>query len=124
MPSPRKIQLDPELKRQFTVGLNLQSIRKKRGLTQQELADRVGVTRQAITSYEAEKVVIPSITLIDIALALNVSSDELLGLKKQSIIETPSSRRIMKRVAIIETLPESTKKHILKFIDDTIKANT
>jgi transcriptional regulator with XRE-family HTH domain len=123
MPSPRKVQQNPELKKTYTVGLNLQSIRKKRGLTQQELADNVGVTRQAITSYEAEKVGIPSSTLIDIALTLNVSADELLGLKK-TVSETPSSRRLMKRVAVIDTLPEPTKKHIIKVIDDTIKANT
>jgi len=38
--------------------------------------------------------------------------------------ETPISRRWAKRMTVIESLPDSIKKHILRTLDDVIKANT
>ena len=37
----------------MTINHNLKELRKKAGLTQEEVAVRVNVTRQAISSYES-----------------------------------------------------------------------
>jgi hypothetical protein len=64
------------------------------------------------------------IALIDLSAALRVSSDEILGLRS-SVPNAPGvSRRLMKRMKIIEGLPEGIKKRILRTLDDSIKANT
>lgn len=56
----------------------LSALRKDRGLTQQVLADRVGVHVTLMRRYEAGKT-LPSIEVLRrIALALNVSADVLL----------------------------------------------
>ena len=52
-------------------GQNLRVIRKARGLTQKELAERIGVTTRAIQNYEAGRVPKKDI-LVNIAKALNV----------------------------------------------------
>jgi len=105
------------------IGKNLQSIRKRRGLTQNELGEKIGLTREAVTSYEAGRSHLSDTTIIDMSAALRVSVNEILGLERRTA-ETPISRRWAKRIEIIESLPESIKKHILRTLDDLIKANT
>lgn len=57
---------------------NLYHFRSKANLSQQELADKCGVTRQAISAYELGSKT-PSVeTLILIAKTLNCTTDELL----------------------------------------------
>jgi transcriptional regulator with XRE-family HTH domain len=102
----------------------LQAIRKKRGLTQKGLADKIGVTRETVAAYEAGRAHLTDCTLMDLSAALRVSVDEILGLRQP--LEGPSevSRRLMKRIVIIEGLPEGVKKRVLRTLDDSIKANT
>jgi transcriptional regulator with XRE-family HTH domain len=101
----------------------LQTSRKRRGLTQKELGEKVGLTREAIASYEAGRSQLMVTTLLDIAAVLRVSVNEILGLERQ-IAENNMTRRWAKRMSIIESLPISIKKHILRTLDDVIKANT
>jgi transcriptional regulator with XRE-family HTH domain len=121
MSRPRKIT---PYEQDASVGSHLQNIRKRRGLTQKQLAEKVGVTREAIAAYESGRSRLVDVTLIDLAAALRVSADEILGLHP-SFPDAPGvSRRLMKRMAIIEGLPEGIKKRILRTLDDSIKANT
>jgi hypothetical protein len=64
------------------------------------------------------------LTLMDLAAALWVSADEILGLHPPSPRSPGVSRRLMKRMTIIEGLPEGVKKRIFRTLDDSIKANT
>lgn len=60
----------------------LREIRQSQGLTQEALAERVGVTRQTIIAIEKLKYV-PSVKLaLDLADALAVPIEELFGLEK------------------------------------------
>ncbi|MDR0502574.1 MAG: helix-turn-helix domain-containing protein [Treponema sp.] len=123
MPKARKKPKQLPENRLAIIGKNLQSIRKRRGLTQNELGEKIGLTREAVTSYEAGRSHLTDITIIYISAALGVSVNEILGLERRTA-ETPISRRWAKRIEIIESLPESVKKHILRTLDDLIKANT
>jgi hypothetical protein len=57
------------------------------------------------------------------AAALQVTVNEILGLERQTA-EIVVTRRWSKRMNIVESLPESVKKHILRTLDDVIKAYT
>ena len=105
------------------IGKCLQQARKRRGLTQKELGEKIGLTREAIASCEAGRSHVMATTLIDLSAALRVSVNELLGQERRAA-ETQIPRRWAKRIEVIETLPESVKKHILRTLDDVIKANT
>jgi transcriptional regulator with XRE-family HTH domain len=124
MPKARKRpQQEPE-NRLAAIGKSLKSIRKRRGLTQKELGERIGVLRESIAAYEAGRSHIIDTALLDMAAVLRVSVSEILGQERQNI-ETPAiNRRWAKRMAVIESLPDSVKKHILRTLDDVIKANT
>ena len=123
MPRARKKPQKAAESRLVEIGENLKAVRKRRGLTQKELGERVGLTREAVASYEAGRSHLTVTTLMDMAVVLRVSVNAILGLERKAA-ETPVTRRWAKRLAVIESLPESVKKHILRTLDDVIKANT
>lgn len=83
-------------------GENLREFRKSKSLTQNELAKIVGVSRQAIASYESQRREPCIDVLIKLANSLNVSIDKLVGRQEYSIRKN------------IETI----KENILKLIGD------
>ena len=61
------------------VAEQIKQYRKKAGLTQQELADKAGITRVSVGKYETDRTV-PSVeTGQKIAVALGITMDTLLG---------------------------------------------
>lgn len=64
--------------------LQIKEIRKKQGLTQYDLADKLQTTQQRISSYENGKREPDLVTLSQIADILNVSTDTLLGRQQNS----------------------------------------
>ena len=56
----------------------LYELRKKSGLSQEELADKLGVSRQAVSKWESDKAFPESGTLIGISVFFDVSLDYLL----------------------------------------------
>ncbi|MBU7319037.1 helix-turn-helix domain-containing protein [Paenibacillus oleatilyticus] len=62
-----------------TLGMRIRERRTKLNLTQDELAEKLGMTRANFSSYESDRNIPPSIILGKIADALNVSVDYLLG---------------------------------------------
>jgi transcriptional regulator with XRE-family HTH domain len=124
MPKARKKTQRPPENRLTAIGKNLQSMRKRRGLTQKELAEKIGMTRESIAAYEAGRSHLMDTTLLNMASVLRVSVNEILGLERRVSEPLITSRRWAKRMALIENLPEPVKKHILRTLDDVIKANT
>jgi len=125
MPQKPKSELKPlPFNPQESLGLRLARIRKERALTQAQLAEKIGIDKTLVSDYEREKIRMYDDLVLRFAIALGVSTDELLGLKDYNS-EAPSvSLRLMKRLAVIDTFPEAKKKHILRTLDDSIKANS
>ena len=88
------------------VGQRIRAIRKKRGMTQERLAELVEISPQHCSGIEtgAAKVSLPA--LVKIANALNASMDELL-LDSISAVEKPS---LMKEVETVfgDATPDET----------------
>ena len=85
-------------------GERLQAIRKARGLTQVQLAEAAGTTQRAISYYETEAGFPPAPAVIDLAGALRISTDELLGVKApkvERIHDDSEARRTWKRFQIV-----------------------
>lgn len=68
---------DDERRKRF--GARVRIMRNFLGLTQVELAEKIGVSKQAITSYETGKREPPFRNLIRLARTFKVSADWLLG---------------------------------------------
>lgn len=58
--------------------MRLKAVRESQGLSQKELADKVGLTDKAISAYEREKRMPNARVLKKIAKALNCKVDDLL----------------------------------------------
>ena len=103
-----------------SIGKRLAYYRKKRGLTQKELAKKIGIDRTVIANYEIGRAHIYDQILARISIALNISSDLLLGIKESIHKEKPPSLKIMKRVKQIEQLSPAQQKIVLRNIDINI----
>ena len=101
-------------------GKRLAKLRKAAGYTQQQLADEIGATRRMITYYESESQHPPANMLVDLAKALNISADALLGI--ESIEKIPINSRLEKRIKQIEKLGPKPRQQITQLIDTLIEA--
>lgn len=82
---PRKMKKElPPLKTidNKTVGERIMEARKYNELTQLELSKKIGITRSLLGDYETGRLNVSAEMLARFALALDVSTDSLLGLKK------------------------------------------
>lgn len=68
---------------EINVGINIAIKRKEKGITQEELANFIGVSKAAVSKWESNQSY-PDITLLPIiATYFDVSVDELLGYHPQ-----------------------------------------
>lgn len=67
----------------MSIGKNIAKYRKAKGLTQEELGAKLGVTNQAVSKWESE-VSMPDVMLLpEIANDLNITLDDLYGIAKE-----------------------------------------
>ncbi len=64
---------------QHSIGKTIKDLRKSRGLTQEELAEKIGVTAQAISKWENENGMPDLSQIVPLAHVFGVSTDTLLG---------------------------------------------
>jgi transcriptional regulator with XRE-family HTH domain len=100
-------------------------LRKAAGYTQQQLADEIGASWRQVAYYEGESDHPPASLLIALAQALNVTTDELLGIGAKRKAATPAiSTRLERRLRLIERMPAKPKQQLLGLIDTFIAANS
>ena len=105
-------------------GKRLADIRRSRAMTQEELGAAVGVSKRVIAYYEQADAQPPGALLIDLARALRVSTDQLLGLKAQKETPDPRTARLLKRLQRMEQLPPADLRVVLKMIDGLLDRHT
>lgn len=102
-------------------GRRLAELRKAAGYTQTQLADEIGATRRMIAYYESESQHPPANILVDLSKALNITTDELLGITPKRKIKQPDTR-LQRRMQAIEKMGADKKRQILQIIDTFIEA--
>jgi len=70
----------------MTLGQNILKMRKKSGLSQEELGDKVGVTRQTISNWELDETTPNPDQLKGLSKALNTSVDDLIENDIQNVV--------------------------------------
>jgi transcriptional regulator with XRE-family HTH domain len=102
-------------------GQRLAELRKTAGYTQVELAEELGISRRIIAYYEAEADYPPSHLLPEIAKALKITTDELLGHAPVKRQPKPRNTRLQRRLEQLEQLGPKEKRQVLQFIDTVIE---
>jgi len=121
MPQKSKYKLKSLTIGKDTIGERIASLRKERGYTQADLAEKIGINRVLISDYERNRIRPHFEMIIHLALALDVTADEILGLKPSKSNGTKPTLKILRRMKRIETLPPAQQKALLKNIDMFLK---
>lgn len=101
-----------------SIGTRIALLRKERGLTQKELAERLAVSQPVVSDYEHDVIRIPADVAVAIARVLDVSTDELLGLKREARSTAGvKNRRLSRRLQAIDALPKRDQEALLRTID-------
>jgi transcriptional regulator with XRE-family HTH domain len=103
------------------IGKRLRQIRTQAAMTQAELADKVGMPQALVSDYELGKLRLHGGLIVAFAKALNVTADEILGLKEPKPSVGVSDRRLIKRLALIDTLPKRKRQALLTTLDEFLK---
>lgn len=103
-------------------GSRLAEIRKRRGLTQGELGKALGASKRVVAYYERADAQPPGAMLGELAAALRVSIEELLGTRPVADKTHPKTARLLKRLRRVEELPPADQRAILKMLDALVQA--
>jgi transcriptional regulator with XRE-family HTH domain len=96
----------------------LREIRKRRGLTQAELAQKLGLQQSMIAQYERGYIRVHAATLIvRLAAALQVTPNELLGTEDIRTEDVLKSRSLLRRLKQVNQLPAADQKALIRFLD-------
>lgn len=101
----------------MNIGEKITQLRKEKSLSQTELANIVGASREAISKYERGEAV-PSVDVAArIADAFEVTIDFLIGKNHTLAVD----KKTLKRMQDIDSLDEGTKDKLFFLIDNVIQ---
>jgi transcriptional regulator with XRE-family HTH domain len=107
-------------------GERLTALRKARGFTQVQLADRIDSTQRAISRYETVADRAPAPVLARLAQTLGVSTDELLGVRHirpaTGLADDPDARRLWKKFQQVMALPEKDRRAVIRLVNSLVTA--
>lgn len=107
----------------MTIGQVIQIIRKEKGLTQKQLAEKCGMATGTIQQYELNKREPRQKQLQIIANALNVSIHELVGHDGCILVEETPAREY-NRIMDKQKSGDGFTPYDIRFVSDFIKNNT
>jgi transcriptional regulator with XRE-family HTH domain len=104
-----------------TIGARLRELRKRRGMTQLEVAEELGVRQALISQYEQGSIRIHGALIAALAKLLGASADELLGLGAIKANGHATDRRFLRRLEKIGKLSRRDQQVLLRNLDAFLK---
>jgi len=111
----------PSTRKRTTLGERIASARQQAGLTQTDLASRVGATQRVIAYWEREAVSLRPEQVQALADALNISADDLLGRKAAKARGTGPVGRAKKLFDSISQLPRHQQEKIISILEPFVR---
>jgi transcriptional regulator with XRE-family HTH domain len=121
MPRPTTLEPPPIDLGKETIGQRIARIRKHRGFTQAELANRMGIIQKLVSDYECDNIRPHPEMLARFAVTLELTTDELIGLKPRKTNDTITNRRLLRRLKDIQALPKKAQDTLIEVIDLALK---
>ena len=88
------------------IGLRIKELRKKNDLTQEKLAEYLGVTYKSVSKWECGLTMPDLALIVPLSKALGVSTDELLGAKES----TPDWKNL--KDCTMKQQKQTTRRHV------------
>jgi transcriptional regulator with XRE-family HTH domain len=98
-------------------GERLQEIRKRRGLSQVDVAKKLGIHQSLISQYERGYLRLHGALLVRLAHILGTTPDEILAMKTPAVELASLDRRFVRRLQKVDSLSAHQKKILLGTID-------
>ena len=121
---PRSIADEERAKGNIEHGLRLAKFRRAAGLSQHQLAAKIGVAQPVISRYEKGQRKLYDDMLGGLSRALGVTPNDILGITAPKTIDTEAaslSKRMIARLKKIEALPRRSQEHLIAMLDMAIK---
>ena len=100
------------------IGERLARLRRDRGITQAELAQKLGVAQPVVSDYERGELRLHSQLIIELTDILGVTADELLGLESPKRDKSPMRNpRLLRRLQDIDRLPRRDQQALFRTIN-------
>jgi transcriptional regulator with XRE-family HTH domain len=101
-----------------TIGQRLARLRKEKGLTQVELAERLKINQSMMSDYERDVIRLHGELIVQLTQILGVSADELLGLKSEAKKNgSIKNRRLLRQVQALDKLSKRDQQALLRTIE-------
>ena len=111
----------PTTKEASFLGSRIAYARNNVGLSQNELAEKIGISRSLIAQWERSAIALKPEQLLALSEVLRVSIDELLG-KTPSKRSTGPTGRAQKLFEEVSMLPRRKQERILAMVEDMLIA--
>lgn len=102
-----------------SMGARIAQARKDQGLTQQQVADELGIAQQTLAHYESGRLRLPASMLPVLAQMLGQTVDELLGQEKAKGKRGPTPR-LQQQIDRISQLPKTKQLFVMEMLDMVI----
>jgi transcriptional regulator with XRE-family HTH domain len=107
------------------LGAHVTTLRKSQGMTQAELARAIGVSQQAVFSYELGERRISVLVLAKIAKVFSASVEGMVSLSRLPRVRTGRlSPRCMRHAERLQALSKTQQRFVIKIIDVLEISNT
>ena len=103
-----------------TLGARIAGFRKDHNMTQQQLADLIGVAQQVIGSWEVGRRRVQVAQLPPLARALAVTVEDLIGEEPQPGKRGPAPK-LLQQVERIQRLPKAQQRFVMQMIDTVLQ---
>lgn len=102
------------------LGSRIAQLRKAQGLTQVQLAEALDISQQVLASYEIGRRRIPVSKLPDLARALAVGVDELLGESAKARAKRGPAPVLARHMEQISALPKPRQKLVMQVLESML----
>jgi transcriptional regulator with XRE-family HTH domain len=112
--------VSPDEKRYFKeLGARIAQLRKEQNLTQQQLADELGIAQQMVASYEIGRRRVPVSMIPALAKSLAAPIETLLGVANGAAKRGPAPK-LVRHMERINQLPKPKQRFVMEMLETVL----
>ena len=100
-----------------TMGARIAQARKTQSLTQQQVADQLGIAQQTYAHYEVGDIRFPASMLPLLAQVLGLTTEELLGQDAKPKAKRGPTPRLQQQIDRIRELPKAKQQAVMEVLE-------
>ena len=102
------------------LGKRIAQLRKEQGLTQQQLAEQIGIAQQTLAHYEVARLRVSASMLPQLAQIFSVPVNELIGLHAIGKSKRAPVPKLQQHLERISQLPKSQQRFVLQVLESVL----